>query len=82
MNSRYELVVFDWDGTLMDSELRIVTCMQRAAGDVGLVVSQFENPAELGRIVRDEAGNVREIVEYRGFHRCGVEPSGELFGPR
>ena len=38
MNSRYELVVFDWDGTLMDSELRIVTCMQRAAGDVGLQV--------------------------------------------
>lgn len=33
--SKYELVVFDWDGTLMDSEVRIVTCMQRAAQDTG-----------------------------------------------
>ena len=32
---KYELIVFDWDGTLMDSEARIVTCMQRAAKDTG-----------------------------------------------
>lgn len=31
----YELLVFDWDGTLMDSEHRIVTCMQLAATDCG-----------------------------------------------
>lgn len=30
----YELIVFDWDGTLMDSEARIVTCMQQAARDL------------------------------------------------
>jgi phosphoglycolate phosphatase len=35
---RFELIVFDWDGTLMDSEYRIVTCMQRAAHDVGISV--------------------------------------------
>ena len=35
MSKRYELVVFDWDGTLMDSEARIVSCMQRAAADAG-----------------------------------------------
>jgi phosphoglycolate phosphatase len=33
-----ELLVFDWDGTLMDSEHRIVTCMQLAAGDAGCSV--------------------------------------------
>ena len=33
--NRYELIVFDWDGTLMDSEARIVTCMQYAADDTG-----------------------------------------------
>jgi phosphoglycolate phosphatase len=38
MNRKFELVVFDWDGTLMDSEARIVVCMQRAAADVGLPV--------------------------------------------
>jgi phosphoglycolate phosphatase len=32
----YQLVVFDWDGTLMDSEARIVGCMQAAARDAGL----------------------------------------------
>lgn len=32
------LIVFDWDGTLMDSERQIVHCMQRAADDLKLVV--------------------------------------------
>ncbi|MDX5432619.1 MAG: HAD-IA family hydrolase [Halomonas sp.] len=32
---RYRLVIFDWDGTLMDSVARIVTCMQAAARDAG-----------------------------------------------
>lgn len=32
---RYQLVIFDWDGTLVDSEARIVACMQAAARDVG-----------------------------------------------
>lgn len=33
---RYRLMIFDWDGTLMDSLVRIVGCMQAAARDVGL----------------------------------------------
>jgi phosphoglycolate phosphatase len=33
---QYQLVVFDWDGTLMDSEARIVACMQAAARDAGV----------------------------------------------
>ena len=36
MRKTYELIVFDWDGTLIDSEARIVTCMQRAAQDTGV----------------------------------------------
>ena len=31
---RYDLIIFDWDGTLMDSIGRIVSCMQAAAGEV------------------------------------------------
>ena len=38
MRRTFELIVFDWDGTLMDSEARIVTCMQRAASQVGVPV--------------------------------------------
>lgn len=33
---RYSLVIFDWDGTLMDSTGRIVNCLAAAAADVGL----------------------------------------------
>src|SRR5690554_2705856 len=32
---RYRLVIFDWDGTLMDSAARIVDCMHAASRDAG-----------------------------------------------
>ena len=31
----FKLIVFDWDGTLMDSEARIVSCIQSAFADLG-----------------------------------------------
>ncbi len=34
--SRVRLVVFDWDGTLMDSESQIVSCLHGAIADLGL----------------------------------------------
>lgn len=36
MNRTYELIIFDWDGTLMDSAAKIVRCFQCAATDAGL----------------------------------------------
>lgn len=33
---RYDLLIFDWDGTLMDSAGEIVTSMQKAIQDTGL----------------------------------------------
>ena len=38
MTQTFELVVFDWDGTLMDSPGRIVASMAAATADVGLTV--------------------------------------------
>lgn len=35
---RYRMVVFDWDGTLMDSAAKIVNCFRAAARDVGAPV--------------------------------------------
>ena len=35
---RYELLVFDWDGTLIDSASTIVACIQSACRDLGLPV--------------------------------------------
>ena len=31
MKKQYSLVIFDWDGTLMDSTARIISCMQQTA---------------------------------------------------
>jgi phosphoglycolate phosphatase len=94
MSKKYELIVFDWDGTLMDSEVRIVTCMQRAAADAG-----FSIPSEaaardiigLGmteavqRLFPDaDATGVDALVDaYRG-HWLGnrVEPATMFSGAR
>jgi phosphoglycolate phosphatase len=34
----YQLLVFDWDGTLMDSEAKIVACLQAAAAEMRLAI--------------------------------------------
>lgn len=39
---RYELVIFDWDGTLMDSVARIVASVQHAAQSCDLPVLPYE----------------------------------------
>jgi phosphoglycolate phosphatase len=35
ISRRYRMIVFDWDGTLMDSAAKIVNCFRCAARDVG-----------------------------------------------
>src|SRR5438094_1863944 len=37
---QFDLIVFDWDGTLMDSTATIVQCIQAAAKDLGLPIPQ------------------------------------------
>ena len=36
MTQRFSLLVFDWDGTLMNSASRIVDCLRATIGDLGL----------------------------------------------
>ncbi|MBD3669494.1 MAG: HAD-IA family hydrolase [Gammaproteobacteria bacterium] len=38
MSRPYKLIIFDWDGTLMDSQARIVSCIQAACRDLKLPV--------------------------------------------
>jgi len=38
----YELLIFDWDGTIIDSEALIISCMQAAAEEVGVEAPQDE----------------------------------------
>jgi phosphoglycolate phosphatase len=35
VSKRYDLLIFDWDGTLMDSAGTIVACIQQASADLG-----------------------------------------------
>jgi phosphoglycolate phosphatase len=37
---RFDLIVFDWDGTLFDSTALIVRCIQSACRDLGLPVPE------------------------------------------
>jgi len=41
------LMIFDWDGTLMDSEARIVAAMQGACRDLGLEVPDRERACDV-----------------------------------
>lgn len=47
----YKLIIFDWDGTLMDSQQRIVNCLSASAADLelpGLMPSVLKNIIGLG----------------------------------
>jgi phosphoglycolate phosphatase len=51
---RYSLIVFDWDGTLIDSASAIVECIQQAARDLGLDVPDRERASHvIGLGLRD-----------------------------
>jgi len=42
MSRPFDLVVFDWDGTVVDSTAMIARCIQKAAADLGLGVPTLE----------------------------------------
>lgn len=42
MTKQYELIIFDWDGTLMDSAAKIVSCMQMAAARCEVEIPSVE----------------------------------------
>lgn len=44
---RYRLIVFDWDGTLMDSASGIVACIQGASRDMGFEVPTAERASHV-----------------------------------
>jgi phosphoglycolate phosphatase len=45
MNRRFDLIVFDWDGTLSDSTALIVQCIQAACRDLGVPVPSAADAA-------------------------------------
>jgi phosphoglycolate phosphatase len=76
MSRRYELLIFDWDGTLMDSIARIVNCFGNACTDSGLPrppESAMRHVIGLGLAEAvdqllpgvDEAARERVVARYR-----------------
>jgi phosphoglycolate phosphatase len=55
----FDLLVFDWDGTLMDSIGSIVACMRQAAADVGIYHVPEEN---VRRMVGLGLADAREAI--------------------
>ena len=47
MDSRFDLIVFDWDGTIVDSTSMIARCIQKAAADLGLTVPTLDQASHV-----------------------------------
>jgi phosphoglycolate phosphatase len=55
MNKRYDLIVFDWDGTLMDSTAVIAGSIQAACRDLGLNIPDDETARHVIGLGLDQA---------------------------
>jgi phosphoglycolate phosphatase len=86
----FDLIVFDWDGTLMDSQARIVACIQAAFGDAGLPVPSDEAASDIiglglaeamGRLLPGGDAQTCDIVvaHYRRHFLTGDRAHSELF---
>jgi phosphoglycolate phosphatase len=89
LGKRFDLMVFDWDGTLMDSTAVIVASLQAACADVGLPVPSDERSHHIiGLGLYDAMAHVLpgispaiypQVVERYGHHFRTREPQSPLF---
>lgn len=61
----HRVVVLYGDVPLISSETLKNLLASSSEKSVGMITAQFNEPAELGRIVRDHSGNFVKIVEYK-----------------
>jgi phosphoglycolate phosphatase len=86
---KYPLIVFDWDGTILDSSSAIAQCIRRAAGELALAVPDFERASHvIGLGLEDAlrtavpdlpAARYPEFVEAYRRHFRASEESMQLF---
>jgi len=90
MTQRFDLLVFDWDGTLMDSEARIVACLRAAIEDLELESRDDDSLKNIIGLGLAEAINTlypgsdeklhKEMVDSYRYHFLTANPtSSELF---
>ncbi len=87
---KFKLIVFDWDGTLMDSEARIVDCMHLAIADAGQPArasEQIRNIIGLGlleavrSLLPEASDEVHQQVKqgYRDYYLTDTGVPSSLF---
>lgn len=86
---RYGLLVFDWDGTLIDSAATIVACIQAASRDLGLPVPDDARASHvIGLGLHDAlsyaipglpASEYGRVVERYRHHFLALDPQIPLF---
>jgi phosphoglycolate phosphatase len=86
----YQLIMFDWDGTLMDSAQKIANCLHASAAEVGLPSVSDQKAKSIIGLGLDDAMNalwpntpahtVNELVAAYKHHFVNVDTtSQELF---
>ena len=67
---RYDLVVFDWDGTLMDSTRVIAQSLRSACGDIGIAIPSEEDALYvIGLGLADSFAHVAPTLDPEGQRR-------------
>ena len=89
MQKRFELLVFDWDGTLMDSAGAIIASIQASCSDLGLPVPARERAAHvIGLGLKDALSyavpelppsDYGKLSERYRHHYLARDPDIELF---
>jgi phosphoglycolate phosphatase len=86
---KYRAIVFDWDGTIIDSASTIAECIRLAAGDIGLAVPTKEQASHviglgLHDALRYAVPDLRQeqmtefVARYR-YHFLSREDTMDLF---
>ncbi len=89
MQRRFELLVFDWDGTLMDSAAAIIASIQASCRDLGLPVPERERAAHvIGLGLKDALSyavpelppqDYGKLAERYRHHYLARDPDIEMF---
>jgi len=87
MSKKPQLLIFDWDGTLMDSGSRILACVQAAAHDFNLLVpSEEEIRQGIGLNFTNQLNRLWPESEHQfdrdAFHECYEQHFERLYAEK
>ena len=78
---RFDLIVFDWDGTLFDSTALIVRCIQDACRDIGAAVPSDSDAAYvIGLGLQDALRHAVPDLPAERYPELGLRYRHHYFG--